>query len=230
MLVAKHLNFNMAGIDDEFFHENPVVAERGFRLGFRARKAFGDLLPRVGDAHALAAAARGGLDHHGIADFVGDFGCMFRALDHAEEAGDRRDFRRVSEFLRFDLVAHRPDRARVRADENDAGLGERFGKGGALGKKAIARMHRLGAGFPGRGDDLFDHEIGLGGRRRTDRHRLVGHLDVQRILVGLGINRDRLYAHAARRLDDPARDLATIGDQDFLEHRPPGRGPFPGPA
>ena len=41
---------------------------------------------------------------------------------------------------------------------------------------------------------------------------------MQGVAVGLGIDRDRLDAHAARGLDDPAGDLAAIGDQDALEH------------
>ncbi len=51
-------------------------------------------------------------------------------------------------------------------------------------------------------------------------HRLVGHLHMQRIAVGIGIDRHRLDAHLAGGLDDPAGDLATVGDQDLLEHVP----------
>jgi hypothetical protein len=45
---------------------------------------------------------------------------------------------------------------------------------------------------------------------------------MERVLVGVGIDRDRLDAHAARGLDDPAGDFAAIGDQDALEHTPVG--------
>ena len=38
------------------------------------------------------------------------------------------------------------------------------------------------------------------------------------ITVGLGIDRDRFNTHPPRGLDDPAGDLAAIGDQDSLEH------------
>ena len=56
----------------------------------------------------------------------------------------------------------------------------------------------------------------------ADSDGLVGHLDMQRVLVGVGIDGDRLDAHLARGLDDAAGDLAAIGDQDFLEHWRPG--------
>ncbi len=186
------------------------------------------------DAHALAAAAGRGLDHHRIADLVGDDGRVLGRLDHAEIAGNGRDLGGVGEFLRFDLVAHRLDGADVGADEHDAGLGERLGEGRALGQEAVAGMHRLGARLLAGGDDLVDHEIGLRRGGRPDGDRLVRHLDMQGVLVGFRIDRDRLYPHAARRLDDSAGDFAAVGDQDFLEHRlPVGRkrvllrlGPF----
>ena len=101
VLVAEHLDFDMTRIDDELLDEDAIVAERGFRFRSRAREALGDFEAGMGDAHALAAAAGGSLDHHGIADFIGDFGGMFGRLDHAEIAGHRRDLGGVGEFLRI---------------------------------------------------------------------------------------------------------------------------------
>jgi hypothetical protein len=49
-------------------------------------------------------------------------------------------------------------------------------------------------------------------------HSGIRHRNVQRVLVGIRINRDGLDAHPARRLDDTAGDLAAIGDQNALEH------------
>jgi hypothetical protein len=40
---------------------------------------------------------------------------------------------------------------------------------------------------------------------------------MQRVAVGLGIDRDRRDPHPPRGLDDPAGDLAAIGDQDALK-------------
>ena len=124
----------------------------------------------------------------------------------------------LANFFEFDLVAHRLDGARVGADEDDAARGERLREGGALGEEAVAGMHRLGAGLLAGGDDLVDQQIGLRGGRRPDGDRLVGHFDVQRVLVGFRIDRDRLHAHLARGLDDAAGDLAAVGDQDLVEH------------
>ena len=41
---------------------------------------------------------------------------------------------------------------------------------------------------------------------------------MERVAVGLGIDGDRLDPHPAGGLDDPAGDLAAIGDQNSFEH------------
>ena len=133
-------------------------------------------------------------------------------------AGHGRDLGARRGLLRLDLVAHRGDGRRIRADEDDAGLGQRLGESRALGQKAIARMHRLGAARLAGGHNLVDHQVALRGRRRPDRDRRIGHLDMQGVAVGVGIDRDRLDPHAPGGLDDPAGDFAAIGNQDALEH------------
>lgn len=41
---------------------------------------------------------------------------------------------------------------------------------------------------------------------------------MQRIGIGIRIDRNGGDAHLLRRLDDPAGNLAAIGDKDFLDH------------
>ena len=90
-------------------------------------------------------------------------------------------------------------------------------------------MHGLGAGLAAGLDDVVDEEIGLRGGRRADGNGLVRHLHMQGVAVGFRIDRDRLDAELARGLDDPAGDLAAVGDQDFLEHARPIVRKGPGP-
>jgi hypothetical protein len=47
----------------------------------------------------------------------------------------------------------------------------------------------------------------------------IGHLYEQGVGIGLGMDRDRPQAEPPRRLDDPARDLAAIGDENGSENR-----------
>ena len=53
---------------------------------------------------------------------------------------------------------------------------------------------------------------------RTDADVVVGEAHVQRLAVGLGVDGDGLDAELAAGANDAQRDLAAIGDQDFLEH------------
>jgi len=79
-------------------------------------------------------------------------------------------------------------------------------------------MDRFGAGLLAGSDDLVDDQIAFRRRRGPDGDRGVRHIHMQGVLVGLGIDRNRLDPHAAGGLDDPAGDFAAIGDQDALEH------------
>ena len=57
-----------------------------------------------------------------------------------------------------------------------------------------------------------------GGRvGRADEHRLVGQTHVLPVAVGLGEHRHRADLHLAAGADDPAGDLAPVGDQDLAD-------------
>ena len=70
--VAEHLDLDVAGLFEVLLEVDGVVAER--RLGFRARRRERavELVAGPRHLHAAPAAARRGLDQHGIADLVGD--------------------------------------------------------------------------------------------------------------------------------------------------------------
>ncbi len=154
--VAEDLDLDMARIGDEFFDEHPVVAERGFGLGAGARKTLRDLVAAVCDPHALAAAAGRGLDHHRIADLVGDPQRLGFVGDRAEMAGHGRHLGLGGELLRLDLVAHGGDGGRVRPNEDDAGSRQRLRKFRTLREEAITGMHGFRPGRAASLDDLVD--------------------------------------------------------------------------
>ena len=103
-------------------------------------------------------------------------------------------------------------------DEDDSGLLQRARKRLALRQETVAGMDGLGAGALAGIHDPVDQQVAFGGRRRPDRDRLIGHLDVERVAVGLGIHGYRLDLHVAGRLDDATGDLAAICDQNLFEH------------
>ncbi len=133
--------------------------------------------------------------------------------DLAHKSGDGRNPGRPGQFLGFDLVAHGGDGFGIGADKGDTGGSQSFGKSLPFRQKAIAGMHRVGAGGPAGGDDLVHRQIGLGGRRGTDFHRFVRHPDMQGMAVDVRIDRHGGNAHPAGGLDDAASDFAAIGNQ-----------------
>ena len=218
VLVAKHLDLDVAGIDDELFDEHPVVAKRGLGFGLGEAKAFSDLCLGMRDPHALAAAARGRLDHHGIADLVGDLHRMLVVFDDAEMAGNGRDLGVGGRFLGLDLVTHGGNRAWIRTDEDNPRFRKCARKRFALGEKSVAGVNGFGPRLAAGLDDLVDQQIAFGRRRRPDKDRIVRHFDMKGVAVGLGIDRNRLNTHPAGGLDDAAGDLAAVSDQNSFEH------------
>ena len=219
MTVAQHLDLDMARVLDESLDEDTVVAERRARLGAGGAHAFHDFALRPCDAHALAAATGRGLDHHRQPDVAGDRDRLRVAVDFAEVAGNRGNAGGDGELLRFDLVAEHRNRTDIRPDESDAGSIQRQGEGAALGQEPVAWVDRVGAGAVRRLDDPVDHQVGGGGRWRSDVDRFVGHRHVQRVVVRVAIDGDRRQPHALRGSDDATGDFAAICDEDFAEHR-----------
>src|SRR3546814_15372453 len=84
----------------------------------------------------------------------------------------------------------RSDRRWLRPDPHQPGIGNRLREPGILGKKTITRMNRLGAGRLRGSDDLLADQITLTRRRRPDMHGLIGLAHMQRLGVGVRIDRE----------------------------------------
>ena len=64
-------------------------------------------------------------------------------------------------------------------------------------------------------------EVALGRGLPAEGVRLVGQADVQGVAVELGVHGDGGDPELAAGADDPHGDLASVGDQDLLEHAAP---------
>ena len=218
MLVAHHLNLDVARVLDEFFEEDAVVAEGRFRFGLHRRKAVGHVGIGVGDADALAAAAGRGLDHDRIADLARDADGFFRRFDQAHVTRHSRDPGLGGQLFRADLVAHGVDGFGIRADKGDTLVAQAAGEAGVLGQEAKAGVHSLCAGLSHGVDDPVGQQIGFRRGGRADQNSLIGHLDGQRAGVSLGIDLDRPNTHPAAGLDNADGDFAPVGDQNLGKH------------
>ena len=200
------------GFRDEALDEQGVVAEAAAGLAAGARDGLGQLGRLVHLAHALAAAARARLEQHRVADLLD--GQRERRVVEARpvRAGHHGHARLRHRLLRADLVAHRLDRRRRRPDEHDPRLLAGGGERGVLGEEAVAGVHGLRAGGPGRVDHGRDREVAL------DPDGDVGEAHVRCLGVGVGEDGDRADPHAPQRLDHAAGDLAAVGDEHGVKH------------
>src|SRR5579864_4011342 len=79
-------------------------------------------------------------------------------------------------------------------------------------------MNGFHVGDFGGADDRGNVEIAARTLSRTDANRLVSKAHMQAMTIGLGINGDGPNSQILASADDANGDLASIGDQDFLEH------------
>jgi hypothetical protein len=67
-------------------------------------------------------------------------------------------------------------------------------------------------------NDPINLQIAFRARRPPDTDRLICQLDVKRIDVSLGINGNRWNFQFFAGSNDPQRDLAAVGNQNFIKH------------
>ena len=204
--VAHDLHLDVAARLDVLLDEHGVVAERRARLALRGAQRLGVLGRRADHPHALAATAGRGLDQHRVGEGGRVVGQVVRR-HHGHARGD-------GDVARGVLAAHRVHHLGGRADQGDAGLGQGAGERRPLGEEAVAGVHEAGAALARGGDHLLDVEVG------ADPHRDVGLGDVQRAGVEVGVQGHGAPPEAARGGQDPAGDLAAVGDQERVHGGP----------
>ena len=217
--IAHHLDLDVARMLEILLDVHRAIAERGERLVLGQAEELGELLGIVRDPHPLAAAARRRLDDHRKPDALGELERLVGILDRPRRAGHRRHAGLLGQAPRGGLVAHLADLVAGGPDEGDVGGLADVGELGVLGQKAVAGMDRVGTGDLGGGDEIRDLEVGGAAGRRPDAHVVVGEAHVQRLAVGLAVDRHRRDAELPARANHPQGDLPAVGDQHLLEHQ-----------
>ena len=214
--VGEELDFDVAGALDEFFEVDFAGAEAAF--GFAAGGGEGGFhLGCGGDgAHAFAAAAGRGLEHDGVADLGSDADGFGDGGEAGDAAGDSGHGGCVGGLAGAGLGAEGAHGGGGRADEDDAGALAGFGEGGVFGEEAVAGVDGVGACAAGDVEDEVAAEVALGGGRGAEPVGLVGHQDVERGAVGVGVDSNGGDAELAAGAEDSEGDLAAVGDQNFL--------------
>ena len=233
VLVAQHLDLDVARTLDEPFEVDRRLAEGGPRLGPRALDPRRDPLGAGDAAHPPSAAAGHRLDEQRITHLVGprpQLG-LRQGVGQRPGAGHHRHPGVDGRLPGRRLPPHRFDDAGVRPDEHQPRVAAGAGERRVLGEEPVARMH-CRCPRPGRRvQHPLDVQIALGGGARPDGRRLVGVTDVERRPIALGVHGDRRDPHLAARPQDAHGDLASVGDQNLhVTVRCGATRPPPGPT
>jgi hypothetical protein len=154
---------------------------------------------------------------------VGEGEHLVGVLDRVLGAGHERRTGLHRDVPGLHLVAEGDDRLGRGADPGQPGVDDRAGEVGVLGEEAVAGVHRVGAGLPRGVDDLVDDQVRVTRRAAAERERLVGRAHVQRVAVGVGVDRHAGQAGVLAGAGHAHRDLTAVGDQDLLHRCTPSR-------
>mmetsp|Transcript_5903 Transcript_5903/g.15018 ORF Transcript_5903/g.15018 Transcript_5903/m.15018 type:complete len:407 (-) Transcript_5903:169-1389(-) len=216
MLVTKHLDLNVAGLVDEFLHQEVVISKRlGLTLRQRVPLLKIAVIPRR--SHALATTAMDRLDHDRVSNVIGDLLGVLHISHNVGTAGNHADSCGLGLVLGILLISHHLDRKLARPKELHPLVLERLGKGRILGQEAVPRMHRVGPRRIHGLEQLVHPKIRLGGWRRAKQKLLVSHAHVHAVGVCFGIHGDRLNAKLLASAHHPARDLAAVRHHQSID-------------
>ncbi len=215
--VAEHLHLQMAGALDVFLDEHARIAEVVLPQTLDRVEGISELRRRAAHAHADTTTTGGAFQHHRVADLLG---CAEGIGEAVEQLGalQHRYAALFGQGAGGVLEAKHPQLFRRRADEGDPGGLAGFGKRRVLGKKPVAGVDGIRAGFTGDAENLLRVQIGLCGRAFAQAVGLVGLLQMQAGGVGLGVDGDAVHIQVAQRTQDAAGNGAAVGDQQFVEH------------
>ncbi len=115
-----------------------------------------------------------------------------------------------------DLVAHDLDRLGRGTDEGHAARRDGPRELRVLREEAVSRVHGVRTRAIDDVEDRLGVEVTLGGALAPQGVGLVGQAHVQRVAIEFGVHGDGGDAHLSTGAHDAHRDLAAIGDQDFL--------------
>ena len=149
MVIAEHLNFDMARFDEIFFDQDGSIAEAALPSRWAPSSAVLNAAGSSTRRMPLPPPPARALIKTGIADAVGLGLEKVSVLVVAVVTGHDRHLGFLHQRLGRVLEAHRPDRGSGRADETQAGGGHGIDKVSVLGKKAVAWMNSLRRRFGG---------------------------------------------------------------------------------
>ncbi len=215
--VGEHLHLDVAGGADQPLQEQCVVAERGRGNPSGSLEAAGQVPGTLDGMHAFPAAACRRLDQQRVTHLAGRADEVIVAQARFRNPGHHRHPEAADVVLGSDLVAHDGKCMNPWPNENDPCLLEGTRKRLVFAEEAVSGMDSLRAGRFTGGHDRPDVEVAFARGCGADAHRPVSLAHVACTGVGVAVDGNRPDAEGAQRPDDPAGDLAAVGNKDSVE-------------
>ena len=218
-IIGKDLNLHMPWLGQVPLEQHPLIAKSS--LGFPSRPfKLGRKIRTVHDrAHTFAATASTRLDQHRKPDLISRRNQGGVIL--ADTVIARHDWNACCrhQALALRLAPHGTDRRGGRSNKDDPGIHAGFSEIRVFRQKPVSWMDRLRSGEPCCLKSTIDPQIAIAGTRWANGKRDISKTHMLRMRIGFRKYRDAANAKATRSADNPAGDLATIGDEQGLKHR-----------
>ena len=216
--IGHHLRLHMARLIQILLHEALAPTEGRGRLAHRRRIQLGHLIHLPGHLQPPASAAERRLDGNGQPMLTRERQHLIDALHRTGGARHQRCPHRCRNAPRRHLVAQLRNGLGSGTDPHQPGIDHRLREPGVLRQEAIARMHGIGPAAPCNLQQLAHVQVGIGRALTLQGESLIRQAHMQRIPIRIGIYRHALHAIIGTCTDDAHRNLAAVGNQDFLDH------------
>jgi hypothetical protein len=210
----------VAGRGQISLQQQPVVLEGSSGQTLRAGDCGAERGRLAHDVHAFAAAAGTGLDDERESEPLRMALKRFSALLLAVISGKRWHARLAHALLRRAFRAHSFDRRDRRPDEGDSRRLASRRELRVLRQKTIAGVDGVRARLFRGCEDAVDAEIALRRRAWPNGPRLVRDANVHGPDIRFRIHGGDTHAEAAGGARNTTGDLASVRDEQLLEHAP----------
>ncbi len=182
LAIAQDLHFQVTRTADEFLYKHAVIAEKLQALASDALPGLRQRRRVVAAREPDAAAARGGFQHHRVANIFCRLGCL---LKRAQQPAARRHrhARLCRQRAGAVFQAKIANLLRRRADEYQARGFARRCEFSALGKKTVAGENRLRPARFRRCENFIDVKIGVARRVAVERDGDIGIEHMLRVTI-----------------------------------------------
>ena len=211
LTVANDLDLNVLGSADIALDEAGSVAKGGQSLGRGSLEEGNEILALTNDAHALATATLGSLDHDGKAVLIDKILGILKVGDGTISTGDDGDAGVDGQLTSLGLVTKDLEVLDLGTDEGNASIGTGLGKLGTLGKESISRMDGIDAIVLGNLDEILNVEVCPDGSSRgREEEGLISAPAMRVVAILKGVDGHRLHVELGGGTDDAGCNFAAV--------------------